>query len=135
MLRYLLDTNILIYTIKNRPTEVREQFEAHHGSMAVSTVTASELVYGAHRSQAVERNLAAVEGLLARLDVLDFDLSASMHAGEIRAELAARGTPIGPYDTMIAGHARSLGLVLVSNNMGAFAGVSGLRLENWVAGA
>jgi tRNA(fMet)-specific endonuclease VapC len=73
--------------------------------------------------------------LLARLDVLDFDLSASMHAGEIRAELAARGTPIGPYDTMIAGQARSLGLVLVSNNTGEFARVSGLRLENWVAGA
>ena len=77
------------------------------------------------------RNLDAVEGLLARLDVLDFDISADEHAGEIRATLARIGTPICKYDIMIAGHARSRGLTLVTNNMSEFERVSGLRLENW----
>ncbi|ULB12218.1 tRNA(fMet)-specific endonuclease VapC (plasmid) [Cereibacter azotoformans] len=132
MLRYMLDTNILIYTIRNRPGEVRVKFEAHHGTMCISTVTAMELIYGAQKSQAVERNMAAVEGLLARLDILDLDLAAAQHAGEIRAQLARAGTPIGPFDVMIAGHARSRGLVLVSNNTREFERVDGLRLENWV---
>ena len=131
MLRYMLDTNILIYTIKNKPDAVRQRFEQHHGEMCTSTVTAMELLYGAHKSQAMRRNLDAVEGLLARLDLLDFDISAAEHAGEIRATLARLGTPIGPYDTMIAGHARSRGLSLVTNNMSEFERVSGLRLENW----
>lgn len=131
MLRYMLDTNILIYTIRNRPPEVRARFETHHGSMCISSVTAMELIYGAHKSQAVEKNLAAIEGLFGRLDVLDFDFAAAQNAGELRAELARSGTPIGPFDTMIAGHARSLGLVLVSNNLREFERVEGLRLENW----
>ena len=92
-----------------------------------------ELLYGAHKSQSVRRNLDAVEGLLARLDVLDFDVSAAEHAGEIRATLARSGMPIGPYDIMIAGHARSRGLTLVTYNTSEFERVSGLRLENWTA--
>jgi tRNA(fMet)-specific endonuclease VapC len=99
--------------------------------MCTSVVTAMELLYGAHKSQSVRRNLDAVEGLLARLDVLDFDISAAEHAGEIRAAFARIGTPIGPYDIMIAGHARSRGMTLVTNNMSEFERVSGLRLENW----
>jgi tRNA(fMet)-specific endonuclease VapC len=133
MLRYMLDTNILIYTIKNKPDAVRQRFEQHHGEMCTSAVTAMELLYGAHKSHAVRRNLDAVEGLLARLDLLDFDISAAEHAGEIRATLAQPGTPIGPYDIMIAGLARSRGLTLVTNNMSKFERVSGLRLENWAA--
>ena len=73
MLRYILDTDILIYTIKNKPEAVRQQFQQHHGEMCISTVTAMELLYGAHKSQSVRRNLDAVESLLARIDVLDFD--------------------------------------------------------------
>ena len=92
-----------------------------------------ELLFGAHNSQAVRRNLEAVESLLGRIDVLDFDISAAEHSGQIRATLAQRGTPIGPYDTMIAGHARSRGLTLVTNNVSEFERVSGLRLENWAA--
>lgn len=133
MLRYMLDTNILIYTIKNRPEEVRRQFEAHDGEMGISSVTAMELLYGAHKSQAVRRNLDVVEGLLARIDVLDFDLAAAEHAGQIRADLASSGRPIGPFDVLIAGHARSRGLLLVTNDTAEFARVSGLRLVNWVA--
>lgn len=131
MLRYMLDTNILIYTIRNRPEAVRLQFEAHEGEMCASSVTAMELLYGAHKSQAVRRNLDVIEGLLGRLELLDFDLGAAEHAGQIRAELAASGTPIGPFDVMIAGHARSRGLCLVTNNEGEFQRVKGLRLANW----
>ena len=131
MLRYMLDTNILIYTIKNRPEVVRQNFEAHDGEICASSVTAMELLYGAHESQAVRRNLDVIEGLLGRLTVLDFDLGAAEHAGQIRAELASAGTPIGPFDVMIAGHARSRGLCLVTNNEGEFERVSGLRLANW----
>lgn len=82
------------------------------------------------------RNLADIEGHIARLEVLDFDSAAATQAGQIRAELARAGTPtpIGPYDQMIAGHARSRGLIVVTNNLAEFSRVSGLRLENWVAG-
>jgi len=131
MLRYMLDTNILIYTLKNKPEMVRQQFEAHDGEICASSVTAMELLYGAHKSQAVRRNLDAVEGLLGRIEILEFDVSAAEHAGQIRAELSAVGKPIGPFDVMIAGHARSKGMCLVTNNEGEFMRVSGLRLVNW----
>lgn len=133
MLRYMLDTNILIYTLKNKPEAVRRKFEAHDGEICASSVAAMELLYGAHRSQAVRRNLDAVEGLLGRLDVLDFDLGAAEHAGQIRAELAASWRPIGAFDVMIAGHARARGLCLVTNDGREFGRVSGLRLANWAA--
>lgn len=90
-----------------------------------------ELLYGAHTSQAVSRNLGAIEELLGRLEFLDFDPGAAEHAGQIRADLAATGKPICPFDTMIAGHARSRGLCLITNNEGEFSRVSGLRLANW----
>lgn len=131
MLRYMLDTNILIYMIKNRPEAVRRQVEAHDGEICASSVTATELLYGAHKSQAPRRNLDVVEGLLARLDILDFDLAAAEHAGQIRAALASIGKPIGPFDVMIAGHARATGLCLVTNNLREFERVNGMRLENW----
>lgn len=131
MYKYLLDTDICIYTIKNRPTHVRETFIRHQEQLCVSTVTVMELIYGAEKSAVPERNLAVVEGFLARLAVLDYDHRAAEHTGQLRAELQKRGKPIGPYDQMIAGHARSLGLVLVTSNMREFERVSGLRIENW----
>jgi len=131
MLRYMLDTNILIYTVKNKPEMVRQQFEAHDGEICASSITAMELLYGAHKSQAVRRNLDVIEDLLGRIELLDFDLSAAEHAGQIRAELAEAGNPIGPFDVMIAGYARSKGMCLVTNNEREFARVSGLRLANW----
>jgi len=130
--KYLLDTNICIYTIKNRPESVRKAFIEHDGQMGVSTITEMELIYGAEKSAAIARNLKDVEGFLARLEILDFDSAAAAHTGQIRAELANAGTPIGPYDQMIAGHARSLGLIVVTNNVTEFARVPGIRLENWV---
>ena len=131
-LKYLLDTNIVIYTIKNRPRRVRERFTRHQGQLAISSVTLMELVYGAEKSPQPERNLRDIDGLAARLDVLPYDAAAATHTGQIRAELARQGTPIGPYDQMIAGHARALGLILVSNDAAEFGRVPGLRLENWV---
>ncbi len=132
MRKYLLDTNICIYTIKNRPSRVRNAFVRHQDQLCVSTVTAMELIFGAENSGAPQRNLAVVEGFLARLAVLEYDLPAAEHTGQLRAELRKRGKPIGPYDQMIAGHARSLGLIVVTNNKREFARVPGLRVENWL---
>ena len=132
MLKYMLDTNIVIYTMKNKPDSVRERLKKHHGRMCISSITFMELVYGAERSSNPDRNLTSLEGFVARMDVLPLDDSAAAHAGQIRAELARLGMPIGPYDQLIAGHARSQGLVLVTNNEKEFARVPGLRTENWV---
>lgn len=135
MLKFMLDTNICIYTIKNKPETLRPIFNAHDGQMCVSRITHMELVYGAERSAAAEKNLAVVEGFLARLEVLDFDQAASEQAAQVRAELAKQGTPIGPYDALIAGHARSLGLTVVTNNTREFARVAGLRVVDWSVSA
>jgi tRNA(fMet)-specific endonuclease VapC len=132
MLKYMLDTNIAIYTIKNRPGEVREAFKAHDGQMCISSVTLMELIYGAEASAAVERNLRDIEGFAARLEVLPYDTDAAIHTGQLRAELKKFGRPIGPYNEMIAGHARSQGLVIVTNNTKQFKHAAGVRLENWV---
>ena len=132
MLKYILDTNIVIYTMKNKPDSVLEMFKKHHGRMCISSINSMELVYGAERSSNPDRNLTSLEGFVARMDVLPLDDSAAAHAGQIRAELARLGMPIGPYDQLIAGHARSQGLVLVTNNEKEFARVPGLRTENWV---
>ena len=132
MLKYMLDTNIVIYAIKKRPQQVRQAFKEHQGRMCISTVTLGELIFGAERSQQVERNLADIEGMVARMEVLPLDRAAAYHFGQIRAELYRIGQPIGPYDMMIAGHARSSGLILVTNNTKEFKRVPGLRLENWV---
>ena len=131
MLKYLLDTNIVIYTMKNRPQKVKRRFQQHHGRMGISTVTLGELVFGAEHSQQVERNLADIEVLAARLEVLPFDNKAAYHFGQIRAALYRAGRPIGPYDMMIAGQARASGLKLVTNNVKEFERVPGLLLEDW----
>jgi tRNA(fMet)-specific endonuclease VapC len=131
MLKYLLDTNIVIYTMKNRPLQVKRRFQQHEGEMCISAVTLGELVFGAENSQQVERNLADIEAMAARLEVLPLDSKAAYHFGQIRAALYAIGQPIGPYDMMIAGHARASGLILVTNNVNEFARVPGLLLENW----
>ena len=132
MLKYMLDTNIVIYTIKNRPEQARKAFNKHAGQICISAVTWGELVYGAERSAYPERNLADIEGLAARLDIMPFNDQAGTHFGQVRAELYRIGKLVGPYNMMIAGHARALGLILVTNDMKEFECVPGLRLENWV---
>ena len=133
MHKYMLDTNIVIYTMKNKPQSVREAFKKHYGQMCISSVSYMELVFGAERSSNPESNLRSLEGFIARMDVLSYAEAAAVHTGQIRAELAKKGTPIGPYDQMIAGHARSMGLILVTNNTKEFERVDGIRIENWVS--
>lgn len=132
MLKYLLDTNIVIYVIKHRPPEVREVFNRHHGRMAISAVTLAELLHGAEKSADVPRNLRVVEDFCSRLDVLPYGLKAAQHYGSIRATLERRGQPIGVNDLHIAAHARCEGLTLVSNNLREFERVEGLLTENWL---
>lgn len=133
MLKYMLDTNIVIYTMKNRPQTVKQLFKRHHGQMCISSITLGELVFGAEHSQQPERNLSDIESMTARLEILPFDTKAACHFGQIRSELYRIGQPIGPYDMMIAGHARSSAMILVTNNTKEFERVSGLQLANWVS--
>ena len=132
MLHYMLDTDIVIYTMKARPDHLRKTFNARAPQLCLSTITLAELMYGAQRSSQPDTNLETIEGFCARLEVLEFDANAAWHAGQIRAELARNGTPIGPFDEQIAGHARAHGFILVTNNLRHFQQVPGLRVENWI---
>lgn len=99
--------------------------------MCISSVTCAELVHGVENSQAVERNRLALALLLTNIYILAFDAAAAKSYGAIRADLEKRGTPIGPLDMMIAGHAKSLEYTIVTNNIKVFSRVSGLNVENW----
>ena len=130
-LRYLLDTNICIYVINERPPALLAKFVAHESDgLGISAITASELFWGVHKSGS-RRNLAALEKFMAALTVADYDLHAARAYGELRATLERKGTPIGPLDMQIAAHAVALGLTLVTNNLREFKRVAGLKLENW----
>lgn len=132
MLKYLLDTNIVIYVIKRRPLAVLEVFNREQGRMAVSAITVAELIHGAEKSQFPARNLAVVEDFFSRLTILPYTAEAAYHYGNMRAVLEKEGQPIGVNDLHIAGHARRLGLTLVSNNLREFSRIPGLLLENWI---
>lgn len=132
MIKYLLDTNICIYVIKRRPIEVLAKFNEMTGHIAISSITLAELLHGVEKSQYVSKNLKAVEDFCSRLDVIDYDENAAAHYGDIRADLEKKGKTIGVNDLHIAGHARSLGLMLISNNLKEFNRVEGLRTENWL---
>ena len=133
MIKYLLDTNIVIYVMKKRPSEVMSIFNENANRMAISSITFSELQYGAEKSARVPENLNAIEEFTSLIDILPYTAKASMHYGNIRASLERLGQTIGVNDLHIAAHARSDGLVLVTNNMGEFTRVPGLLLENWVS--
>lgn len=136
MIRYLLDTNVVITLIANRSAALRRQIErAAPGQLGVSTIVVHELYFGAYKSQRVEFNLETLRLLLADLVVVEFDLEDARVAGEVRAGLAQMGTPIGPYDALIAGQAKARGLILVTNNTGEFGRVDGLRVEDWTLAA
>lgn len=135
MLKYLLDTNIVIYVIKRRPVEVLGLFNENAGRMAISAITLAELIHGAEKSTRVAQNLAVVDDFASRLEVLPYTSRASQHYGAIRAILERAGRPIGVNDLHIAAHARSEGLTLVTNNLAEFERVPGLLTENWVGAA
>jgi tRNA(fMet)-specific endonuclease VapC len=132
MLKYLLDTNIVIYVIKRRPLEVLDTFNQHAGQISISSITLAELIHGAEKSAKVEHNLRQIEDFTSRLEILAYGPKAAAHYGGIRAQLEKQGTPIGVNDLHIAGQARSEGLTLVTNNEKEFRRVDGLLIDNWV---
>ena len=132
MIKYLLDTNIVIYVMKRRPIEVLETFNQNASRMAISAITMSELHHSAEKSVRVTQNLEVIEEFASRLEVLPYTEKASQHYGLIRSVLEKSGQVIGVNDLHIAAHARSEGLVLVTNNVREFERIPALAVENWV---
>ena len=132
VLRYILDTNLCIRVLRDRPPNLRPRFNAEAQGLCISTVVLTELLHGAAKSAPPVENRDAVERFAARLEVLPFDADAAAHAGDIRATLELSGLPIGGYDVLIAGHARSRGLVVVTGKLREFSRVGGLRAEDWL---
>ena len=131
-MKYLLDTNICIYIIKKKPALVFERLrEIAIDSIAISSISVAELEYGVRKSLQPEKNHAALKDFLAPLTILNFSYAATVEYGIIRTSLELKGTPIGPMDLLIAAHAKSLDLTLVTNNESEFNRIDGLRVENW----
>ena len=132
-MRYMLDTNICIYAIKHKPESVFRQLQKMSPEdICISSVTYAELVHGVEKSEAIERNRLALSLLLSNIEIMSFDVNAADAYGKIRADLERNGTPIGPLDMMIAGHALALGCTVVTNNTKEFSRVDGLKIVNWV---
>lgn len=132
-MKYMLDTNICIFIIKKRPENVIKKFMEYEPSdICISSITYAELVHGVEKSQAKEKNRIALTLLLSEIQIIPFDDLAAQVYGAIKADLQRKGTPIGPLDTLIAAHAKSLNYTLVTNNIREFIRVEGLRLEDWV---
>ncbi len=131
-MRYLLDTNICIYLIKQQSTRVMDRFRSYSvGEIGISSITVSELWYGVEKSKRRATNAQALEQFLLPLMIAPFDDRAAEAYGEIRAALEREGQHIGAMDLLIAAHAVSLGLVLVTNNAREFSRVPDLIVENW----
>ena len=131
MLRYLLDTNLCVRVLRDRTPGLREKFNREADALATSTIVLTELLHGAAKSSRPDANRREVEHFAARLEVLAYDTAAAHHAADIRATLERRGRSIGGYDVLIAGHARSRGLIVVTGNRGEFDRVDGLICEDW----
>ena len=132
-MKYMLYTNICIYLIKRKPPHVLERFQTHQpGDIFVSSITVAELQYGVEKSNYQDRNQIALDLFLSPLEIADFETRAAQRYGHIRAQLDRNGAPIGAYDLLIAGHAQSLDMTLVTNNSREFSRVPDLKLENWV---
>ena len=132
MLAYMLDTDISIPIMNDRPERLRQKFNRMAERLCISTITLGELHYGAEKSARRLDNLRAIEHFIARLDVLPFTAKAAAHYGQIRTELEQTGKPVGVHDMLIGAHARSEGLTLVTGNRREFDRITGLRVENWV---
>lgn len=129
----MLDTNICIFVMIGRGAGLAARFEAEAANLCLSSVTLAELSYGVEKSAARARNLQALEAFAARLDIVDFDAPAAAAYGVLRARLERAETTIGPYDMMIAGHAISQQMTVVTNNRREFDRVPGLPVEDWSA--
>ena len=133
-MKYMLDTNICIFIIKHKPESVIMKFLSHSPEdLCISAITYAELVHGVEKSQAVAKNRLALSLMLSTIAVLDFDADAAVEDGRIRTALEKKGTPIGPLDMLIAGHAQSKGLTVVTNNTREFRRIEGLCVEDWVS--
>ena len=133
-MRVLLDTNICIYMIKNKPPEVRKHFERFvPGDIAISSITVAELQYGVEKSAAREKNALALEAFLLPLEIPSFDTESALAYGEIRAKLESRGKPIGSMDILIAAQAIAQDFTLITHNLKEFERIPGLRCETWVS--
>ena len=132
MIKYLLDTNVVIYVLKHRPIKVLETFNKNTNRMAISSITLSELIYGAEKSVKIDKNLEAIEDFISHLEVLPYDAKASQLYGQIKAGLEKKGKIIGENDIHIAAHAISQGLILVTNNLKEFKRAPNIALENWI---
>jgi len=132
MIKYMLDTNICIYIIKQKPKNVIERFrQAQVSEIGVSSITLSELEYGVMKSAKPEQNKLALAQFIAPIEISAYDDVAAQHYGKIRAHLERQGTPIGSLDMLIAAHALSQNSVLITNNESEFKRVSNLKIENW----
>lgn len=133
-MRYLIDTNICIYVINNRPPEVRRIFEGHSSSeSAVSVITMLELKVGAHKSQLPLSRLDLIDRFASPMTHLPFTDDDAAVAAELRAGLERRGTPIGPYDLLVPAQALNRNLTIITSNETVFRRVPGLKLDNWIA--
>jgi len=133
-MKFLLDTNTCIALIRRRPAGLIKKLTSYRpGDVGISTITAAELVYGAQKSNLTEQNMTALDQFLLPLEVADFDQSAAVFYGEIRAYLESKGTLIGSMDMLIAAHALSLEVALVTNNTREFKRVPNLKIEDWMA--
>ena len=134
MIRYMLDTDICSYVIRERPLEVYEKFKkVKVNQLCISVVTYAELIYGVEHSSSREINRPIIDDFVRHLDIITWDMEAAEHYGKIRAFLRAKGSIIGSMDMMIAAHARSQNMTLITNNDKHFKRVPKLRIENWVA--
>ncbi|MER3556110.1 MAG: VapC toxin family PIN domain ribonuclease [Meiothermus sp.] len=132
-MRYLLDTDICVYISRQRPREVLERLQTlSFGEVNVSAITESELIYGALKSANPAKKLEQMAAVTSFAPPLPLDSAVANTAAEIRLDLERRGLKIGPYNTLIAAHALSLGLTLVTNNVREFSRISGLQVENWL---
>ena len=132
-MKYMLDTNICIYVQKNKPSCVLERLREHQDDgLCISVITLAELVHGVEKSIQKNKNMTSLIHLLDLLEVLPFDVHAAYEYGKICATLQKKGTPIGIMDTLIAAHAKSNQLIIVTNNTREFSRISDLMVENWV---
>lgn len=133
-MKFILDTNICIYIIKQKPPEVLQKLNTYQvGDIGVSSITVAELEFGVQKSQFPNRNQQALTQFLLPLKVVDFDNAAATVYGNIRARLEKQGTSIGSLDTLIAAHALSLQATLITNNIKEFSRVPNLKLDNWLS--
>ncbi len=132
-MKYLIDTNICIYIMNKRPPDVIYKIKnTDVGMIGISSITVSELKYGAYKSKYKDQNLKRLDEFLTPFEILSYDQTAAEYYGEIRSKLEKQGFIIGPLDLLIAAHALSKGLILVTNNEKEFKRIKSLKIENWV---